>query len=346
MTNWLEALFLGLVQGITEFLPVSSSGHLAVVQTLQDRAAGRSVSGAEHVFFDVMLHVGTLMAIIVYYRKVVRLSAAGLLGSTESPPPYQRPAVVRTGINALVATLPLVPYALIFKKYLDQTFESLTAAALGFLVTATVLAITARLPGGTKGPSEMTWRDALLIGIVQMFAPLPGVSRSGLTIVAALAIGLSRAWAVQFSLLIAVPAILGAAVFEIRKVNPDLLTPERLGPTIAATVLAGLVGYMAIIWLVRIVRSGRLWYFSVYLVVLATVILVGEWTGRNRVDGRQPPTLDRPVRNGPRRPGPGPGADRAFGALDRPHAFGKAEDAGTAGQAFKGRQPPARLVLG
>lgn len=346
MTNWLEAMFLGLVQGITEFLPVSSDGHLAVVQILQDRAAGRSVSGAEHIFFDVMLHLGTLAAIVVYYRKVVRLSAAGLFGSTEPPPPYQRRAVVRTGLNALVATLPLIPYALLFKKHLDQTFESLTAAALGFLVTATVLAISARLPGGTKGPAEMTWRDALLIGLAQMLAPLPGVSRSGLTIATALALGLSRAWAVQFSLLIAVPAILGAAVFEVRKVQPDLLTPERLGPTIAATLLAGLVGYLAIVWLVRIVQKGRLWYFSVYLIVLAAAILAGEWAGRNHVDGRQSPALDRPVWDGPRRPGNGSGADRALGALDRTHARGKAKDAGTALQAGENGRSPARLVLG
>lgn len=346
MTNWLEALFLGLIQGITEFLPVSSDGHLSVVQNLQDRAAGRTVSGVEHIFFDVMLHVGTLTAIVVYYRKVVRLSAAGLLGSTEAPSAYRRPAVVRTGVNALVATLPLVPYALMFKKHLDQTFESLTAAAFGFLATAAVLAITARLPGGSKGPSETTWRDALLIGLAQMFAPLPGVSRSGLTIATALALGLSRAWAVQFSLLIAVPAIMGAAVFEVRKVHPDLLTPERLGPTVAAAVLAGLVGYLAIVWLVRIVQSGRLWYFSVYLVVLAAVILAGERTGRNHVDGREPPTLDRPVRNGPRRPGRRPDADRTFGALDRAHALCAAKDVGTAVQTVENGSSPARLVLG
>src|SRR5207249_601322 len=121
---------------------------------------------------------------------------------------------------------------------------------------------------GTKGPAEMTWLDALIIGVAQMFAPLPGVSRSGLTIAAGLALGLSRTWAVGFSLLIAVPAVLGAVVFELRHVNPALLTPDRVTPVIAAMALAGVVGYFAILWLFQIVRSGHIWYFSVYLVVL------------------------------------------------------------------------------
>ena len=131
-------------------------------------------------------------------------------------------------------------------------------AGIGFLVTAAVLLLTAWLSrrDGTKGPAEMTWLDALLIGMAQMFAPLPGVSRSGMTIAAGLALGLSRTWAVGFSLLIAVPAILGAAVKEIKDMV-DAHTahrPSYVAQAIAATIVAGLVGYVAIPWLVRIVR--------------------------------------------------------------------------------------------
>lgn len=148
-------------------------------------------------------------------------------------------------------------------------------AGYGFLVTAAMLATTAWLSRreGTKGLAETTWLDALLIGLAQMVAPLPGVSRSGMTIAAALMLGLSRTWAVGFSLLIAVPAILGAAVFELRHVDPAMLTPNRMAQTMAATVLAGVVGYFAILWLFKAVRSGHLWYFSVYLVLLAIVVL-------------------------------------------------------------------------
>ena len=154
--------------------------------------------------------------------------------------------------------------------------QSPAAAGVGFLITAAVLLMTARLRGGAKGPAEMTWVDALLIGIAQMFAPLPGVSRSGLTIAAALGLGLSRAWAVGFSLLIAVPAILGAAVLELRKVDSSSLTGDRIAQTVAAAVLAGVVGYGAILWLVKIVRSGRMWYFSVYLIVVGIAVLAAS----------------------------------------------------------------------
>jgi undecaprenyl-diphosphatase len=273
MMEWVEALVLGIVQGLTEFLPISSDGHLAITQQVFAWLTGHSRTGAENLFFDVMLHLGTLAAIVIYYRAVVRTGIRGLLGSSAVPPAYHRRAVIRTGVLAGIATLPLVPDALFLKDLLEKAFESTTAAGVGFLITAAVLSVTVYLAGGEKGPAETTWRDALLIGIAQMFAPLPGVSRSGLTVATALALGLSRAWAVGFSLLLAVPAILGAAVFEIRKVDPALLTASRVAQTVAATVLAGVVGYGAIIWLVKIVRSGKLWCFAVYLVLLGAVVL-------------------------------------------------------------------------
>jgi undecaprenyl-diphosphatase len=120
----------------------------------------------------------------------------------------------------------------------------------------------------------MTWVDALVIGVAQAFAPLPGVSRSGLTIAAALARGLARPWAVGFSLLIAVPTILGAAGYELLKSAEKPPSTERIAQILAATALAGLVGYLAILWLVRIVNANRLWYFSVYLFLLAGLILL------------------------------------------------------------------------
>jgi undecaprenyl-diphosphatase len=273
MIDWLEAMVLGAVQGLTEFLPVSSDGHLAITQQAFARFGGRHRTGAENLFFDVMLHLGTLAAIVVYHRAVVSAGMRGLLASNEVPEAFRRPALIRTGLLAGLATLPLVPDALFLKDYLERAFESTMAAGIGFLITAAVLAVTLWLPGGSKGPAETTWRDALMIGIAQMFAPLPGVSRSGLTVATALGVGLSRTWAVGFSLLMAIPAILGAAVFELRKVDPSFLTADRVTRTAMATLLAGVVGYGAIVWLVKAVRSGRLWCFSVYLVVLGAVVI-------------------------------------------------------------------------
>lgn len=273
--EWLESLVLGLVQGITEFLPVSSDGHLLLTQNLFAWLTGVTKTGKENLFFDVILHLGTTAAILVHYRAEIAQAVRGLSGANDAPAGFRRPELVRVGVLAAIATSPLIPLALFFKKMIEKTFEGITFVGFGFLITAAVLLLTAWLKrrDGAKGPAEMTWLDALLIGVAQMFAPLPGVSRSGLTIAAALALGLSRTWAVGFSLLIAVPAILGAAVWEMRHVDPASLSGNRVLQAVAGTILAGLVGYFAIIWLTRIVRSGRIWYFSVYLVVLGIVVL-------------------------------------------------------------------------
>jgi undecaprenyl-diphosphatase len=275
MMEWLESLVLGLVQGITEFLPISSDGHLLLVQNFFAWLTGVKHTGEENLFFDVILHLGTTVAILVYNRAYIMQGLRGLLGSAEVPEDFRRDRIVRVGLLAIVATTPLIPLALFLMKYIKRAFEGNTMAGYGFLVTAAALVTTAWLSrrGGTKGPVEMTWLDALLIGVAQMLAPLPGVSRSGMTIAAALALGLSRSWSVGFSLLIAVPAILGAAVKEIKDIDRATLTTDRVSQAVAATVLAGVVGYFAIHWLFRIVRAGHVWYFSVYLVVLAIVVL-------------------------------------------------------------------------
>ena len=275
LMEWLKAMVLGVVQGITEFLPISSDGHLLVTQTIFDWLTGTRSTGKENLFFDVILHLGTTVAILVFYRRVIATGLRGLLGSEDVPPGFRRPEIIRVGVLAAVATAPLIPLALFFKKWIERAFEGVAMAGVGFLVTASILLLTAWLSRreGVKGPAEMTWWDALTIGIAQMFAPLPGVSRSGVTIATALALGLSRTWSVGFSLLIAVPAVLGGVVFELKDIKPATLTADAVAQAVVATVLAGIVGYFAILWLIRIVRSGRIWYFSVYLVVVGVAIL-------------------------------------------------------------------------
>ena len=259
--EWIKAIVLGIVQGITEFLPISSDGHLLITQNLFDWLTGAKSTGKENLFFDVILHLGTTVAILVYYRREIATGLRGLLGAPDVPKGYHRPEVIRVGILAAIATSPLIPLALFLKKWIEQAFEGIAMAGIGFLITAAVLLLTAWLSrrDGTKGPAGTTWLDALLIGIAQMFAPLPGVSRSGLTIAAGLALGLSRPWAVGFSLLIAVPAILGAVAKELKDMvdaHTALPSADYAAHAIAATIVAGLVGYAAITWLVRIVRSG------------------------------------------------------------------------------------------
>jgi undecaprenyl-diphosphatase len=273
--EWLESLVLGVVQGVTEFLPVSSDGHLLLAQNLFAWLTGEARSGKENLFFDVILHLGTTAAILVYYRAAIAQGWRGLMGADDVAPEFHRVHVIRVGLLAAVATSPLVPLALFFKKMIEKTFEGLDFVGFGFLITAAVLLLAAwlRRRDGIKRAATTSWLDALLIGLAQMLAPLPGVSRSGMTIAAGLALGLSRTWAVGFSLLIAVPAILGAGVWEMRHIDPASISPARAAPAIAGTLVAGLVGYFAIFWLTMVVRSGRIWYFAIYLVVLAAVVL-------------------------------------------------------------------------
>jgi undecaprenyl-diphosphatase len=320
--DWIESLTLGVVQGLTEFLPISSDGHLNVTQRLFNALSGRSSKVEDEIFFMVMLHVGTLLAIVVHYRDPVIEGARGLLGSAGVAEPYRRLAVIRTGLLAFIATLPLIPDKLFFVKRIEQAFEGLTYTGIGFLITAAILLLTIRLPGGQKGPAQTTWLDALLVGIAQMFAPLPGVSRSGLTIAAALALGFSRTWAVNFSLMLAVPAILGATAFELFKVDLKSLSGQRVAQIVASAALAGAIGYLAIVWLVRLVRSGRLWYFSVYLILLGTGLIVMESIRGNRTHARPAQALDRPNRGGDPRPGDRAGVGRGVDPLPGPLADG------------------------
>jgi undecaprenyl-diphosphatase len=328
--EWIEALVLGVVQGITEFLPVSSDGHLVITQQLFAWLTGRPQSGEENLFFDIMLHVGTLAAILLHYRSTIVAGARGfLLGAKDVPAGHDRASVWRLGLLAIVATLPLIPLKLFFIDWIKETFKSTQAAGIGFLITAAVLLLVGwklRGPAGGKGPGQTTFLHALLIGLAQMFAPLPGVSRSGLTIATALALGFSPTWAVGFSLLIAVPAISGAALSELKDTLTGpralALSTDRIAQTVVATIVAGIVGYMAILWLIRVVRAGRLWYFSVYLILLGIGVLVVSTRTGGSLDARPPQPLDRP--SGSRAAGlPGGGAlGTGGGALDRPHAAG------------------------
>jgi undecaprenyl-diphosphatase len=348
LMEWLESLVLGVVQGLTEFLPISSDGHLNLTDKLFARFTGLSRPEAENIFFFVMLHVGTLAAIILYYRKDWITAAKGLLGSSDVPPEYRRKPVIWVGLLAAVATSPLVPLKLFVMKWIEKSFEGMFFTGVGFLITAAVLLLTIflrRRSEGGKGPAETTLLDALLIGLAQMFAPLPGVSRSGLTVAAALGLGLSRTWAVGFSLLLAVPAIVGAAVFEVKHVDPKTLTGDRIAQTVAAAALAGAIGYMAIVWLVKIVRSGKMWYFSVYLIVLGAAILTSVAIFGDVPNAGKANAPDRSVRGrAPRSHDPG-GQARSAGALDR--SLSAREGPGPVSPREEGGRPAraARLVL-
>ncbi len=289
--DWLESLVLGVIQGLTEFLPISSDGHLALGQALFESIRGEKRGGSDKLLLDIILHLGTLLAVLIYYRDWFR----PLFKSDSSPKPNHEstgpipsefvPQTRREFVHifglAIIATLPTAVIGLGLKKIFEAAHDSLTAAAIGFWVTAIILWGSQRLSGGTKTRLTMTWKDAFLIGLAQAFAPLPGVSRSGLTVAAALACGLNRSWAAIFSLWMSIPAISGALLMEVKDLIETPSSDTRLIKMgLLGSVVAGLVGYGAIVWLVRIVKSRRLNLFSWYLVALGAIVFMWSLAGR------------------------------------------------------------------
>lgn len=266
---FLIAAFLGLVQGLCEFLPVSSSGHLALFSTLTNNV------GAEFgtPFFTVMLHVATLIAVLIVYREQVL-------------------AILRHPIQPLtlyliIATLPTVAVALILKKWdaLDKWLDENNLLGVCFLLTAIILTVSelmSRRRKATKSIKTMRWTDALVIGGMQAVGVLPGVSRSGATIAGALGMRLDRKSAADFSFLLSIPAILGGLVLELYKLVKE---PAALDLTFsfgAALILAMLVaaisGYFAVRFMIRLITKKGLLVFAIYTAVLGVIVLVLQFT--------------------------------------------------------------------
>ncbi len=266
MSVWL-ALLLGVVQGLCEFLPVSSSGHLLLIQKLTGLDTEASA------LFNVMLHVATLIAVVIVYRKTIWKLICH---------PLQK-----TVLYLIVATVPTVLIALLFKKVapFSTFFEGAESGAfLGscFLLTSLILLLcdyTATRPGKKRGVKKMRLTDALIIGGMQCVGVLPGVSRSGSTISGARFAGLSRKAAADFSFLMSIPAILGGAALEAK----DAIEAGAIGVPLPALVVgmvaAGATGYFAVKWMLKLITEKKLWGFAVYTGVLGVAVIVLQLLG-------------------------------------------------------------------
>ncbi len=243
----LEALLLGVVQGVTEFLPVSSSGHLVMFSTL----LGLESDGG--LLFEVAVHVATLLAIVIFYRNKILELVTGVFG---------REAVALRYLGKLVlATLPAVVTALTARSILEQVLSSPAVTACGFLITGAVL-WTTRTTLAKADQTEPSWTAALLIGVAQAAAILPGVSRSGATVATALALGVAPGVAAEFSFLLGIIAISGAAVLMLPGLgdaSPEAMTALMLG--CSAALCSGLLA----IWLfVMLLRRKTFYQFAYY----------------------------------------------------------------------------------
>ncbi|GHV73503.1 undecaprenyl-diphosphatase 4 [Spirochaetia bacterium] len=262
--NIFEAIMLGAVQGLTEFLPVSSSGHLVLLQKI--------FGIAEPVLlFDTMVHVGTLIAVFI----VLWADIQAILRRIIQP---------LTGY-LILATIPTVIVALIFKDTIEEAFQSAAFLGFSFLFTALALLVSeqiSRRSENTRPQAAMNWFDALVIGICQGIAIIPGVSRSGLTLSGALSRRLDRDFAARFVFLLSIPAILGALVLQLKDIAggggvANSAGSIGLGPIIAGTLTAALVGFFAIKFMLRIVKTRSLRGFALYVAILGVLVLVDQY---------------------------------------------------------------------
>lgn len=249
MSDFISAFILAIVQGLTEWLPVSSSGHLVLFQEILNYHPG--------IKFDVALHFGTLMAVFVYFGKdIMDILEALLKGKW-----YSQEAKI--GFLIIVATIPAALIGYLFKGFFESAFSSLSVVAWGFGITGLIL-IIASLDFGKNQKKNISWKDSLWIGFAQALAILPGISRSGSTISAGLLRGLDEKSAMRFSFLMSIPVIFGAGILEIgnSKLNPDLIW---------STLIAFAVGLATIHLLLKFIsRSKRnLRWFALYTLLLA-----------------------------------------------------------------------------
>lgn len=256
--NVIEGFILGLVQGLTEFLPVSSSGHLELM---------RRILGIQNdmITFDVAVHVATLVAVFaVFWKDILEIL---------KKPFGKLPMLI------VVGTIPTVIMGFAFKDKIESIFNSGSTLGLEFILTGLILVYAERVRNSNKQLKETTYTDAAIIGVAQGIAILPAISRSGLTIAGALFRGLNREFAAKISFLMSIPAIMGAAVLEghdLFKSPGGIEASLDLFPLIVGVLAAGISGYFAIKFMIKILTKGSLKVFSYYVFALGIIIIIDQ----------------------------------------------------------------------
>ena len=266
--TWFIALLFGFVQGLTEFLPVSSSGHLALISML-------TLENSD-IFFTVLLHAATFISVCAAFRgDVSELLRAAL---TFVPDRVKRRPVTQWQrlLELMAVSLFPLAFAVPFRSRIEALFESPAAIGLALIATALLVLLSDRFGKGRKTLRDIKFRDALIIGLVQAAAIIPGLSRSGATLAAALFCGLDRDTAVKYSFILSLPTVLAAAALESAEAFAAGISPARLGPYALGFAAAAVTGY-ASIGLVRVLTGkGRLKYFSIYTAALGTGLLLSR----------------------------------------------------------------------
>lgn len=276
--NMLYAIFLGLVQGVAEFLPISSSGHLALFENLFGMEALESMGGS--ALFNILLHFATLVAVIIAYWSDVKemcVEGVGMLKSVVKRQPIlgqgEPIPARRLVLMIIVSTLPLfliVP----FQDALEELNEMPGFIGIALIVTGVLLFVSDRMRRGTKTEKDMTVVDALMVGLAQGLATIPGLSRSGTTITVGMSRGFERNFAVRFSFLMSLLSVTGAVVLKIFDVIEEGFEASLLPMYLVGMVIAGVTGYFCIKLLQRIIQKGRFGGFAYYCWAVGALSIV------------------------------------------------------------------------
>lgn len=271
--TFLSSFLLGLVQGIAEFLPISSSGHLAIAQNL----LGMSDAGTVPEFFDVLLHLGTLVAVFVAYWADIKdmvlefFRGAGDLIHHSTPNPV--PPARRLILLIILGTLPLF-VVLPVKDAVQSLSNSMAFIGAALIVTGVLLFVSDRVKKGRKNERTATWLDVLIVGLGQAIATMPGISRSGMTITTGCFVGFERKFAVRFSFLLSIPAVLGANILSLADAAKAGINWAEVPVYLVGVVTAAVVGYLCIRLLRFIADRGKFGAFAYYCWAVGVLTLV------------------------------------------------------------------------
>jgi undecaprenyl-diphosphatase len=265
----IEAIILGIVQGATEFLPISSSGHLLLVPSLFNMAEPNLNAIA-------IAHQGTLLAILVYFRRDLWAILKGVVQGLRDRQPTAT-FEARLGWYIAVGTIPAIFIGFFFGGAIDELLANPNTAAFMLIITGLILVLGERMLTGNLEPEFMKWRDALIIGLAQAVALIPGISRSGITISAGLARGFKRPAAARYSFLLGVPAIAGAGLLAFIDLVQSPTVKQEI-PLLAITfIIAAVVGYLCILFLLNWVRERSLYIFAAYCISFGVIFLLISW---------------------------------------------------------------------
>ncbi|MBR1988864.1 MAG: undecaprenyl-diphosphate phosphatase [Firmicutes bacterium] len=271
--TYFEAVILGLVQGLAEFLPISSSGHLALLQQWF------GIEEDKVLLFAVLLHVGTLISVFIVYWKdiwelIVELCLTIKDIFTGKGLRIEERPVRKLGVMIIVATIPTGIIGILFNDLFDSLYTSVLPIGIGLIITGFLLTLAEKMGSSKRGIKQMNYRNAIFIGIVQGIAICPGISRSGSTLFGSLVCNLNREFAVKYVFLISIPSILGSAVLEAPAALEAGFDMAQLGPVLVGMIVAAVSGLVAIKTMIKVVSNKKLNYFSYYVWLLGAAVVI------------------------------------------------------------------------